>query len=84
VQELASAVELHASASLPAQWFADALLERAIEAEQGRPGDDISVLVVAILPAVQPMELPEAKIRRMSVHYPIQIRGIGTQNAKDA
>jgi hypothetical protein len=73
VQELASEGEAHASERLPAEWFADALLSWAMEAEQGRPRDDISVLVVAILPAA-----PHAgEVRRMSVRYPIRIDGTG-------
>lgn len=84
VQELASKVHVRAPDCIAAQWFADALLERAIEAEQGRPRDDISVLVVAILPAVQFVAPHERKIRRMSVCYPIQITGARAQNAEAA
>jgi serine phosphatase RsbU (regulator of sigma subunit) len=75
VQELASEADARASECMPAQWLADALLERAMAAEHGRPGDDISVLVVAILPVA----LPESRIRRMSVHFPILVKGAGLQ-----
>jgi serine phosphatase RsbU (regulator of sigma subunit) len=73
-QELAMEAERRAADCVPAQWFADALLERAVEAEQGRPGDDISVLVVAILPLAQFHASYEQKTRRMSVRYPIQVK----------
>jgi len=75
VQELAAEVERRADECVPAQWIADALLERAVQAEQGRPRDDISVLVVAILPVIEPVTSHEHKIRRMSVRYPIQVTG---------
>lgn len=49
-----------------AQAMADAILERAVELDRGRPSDDISVLVIAILPRVQ-----EDNVRRMTVSFPI-------------
>ena len=49
-----------------AQAMADAILERAVELDQGRPSDDISVLVMAILPRVR-----EDNVRRMAVNFPI-------------
>jgi len=49
-----------------AQAMADAILERAVELDRGRPSDDISVLVMAILPRVQ-----EDNVRRMTVSFPI-------------
>jgi serine phosphatase RsbU (regulator of sigma subunit) len=84
VQELAAEVEMRALECVPAQWIADGLLERALEAEQGRPGDDISVLVVAILPSLQPRAPHEHKIRRMSVHYPIQVKSSVAQAPEDS
>ncbi len=48
-----------------AQVIADELLASAIEADDGRPRDDISVLVVAILDRDQP------DVRRMSVTVPV-------------
>jgi serine phosphatase RsbU (regulator of sigma subunit) len=74
VQALAAEVETRARECVSVQWFADELLERAIEAEQGRPGDDISVLVVAILPGLHSGRPYEHKIRRMSVRYPIEVK----------
>jgi len=82
VHELASEVEAHAAEQLAAQWFADTLLERAIEAEQGRPGDDISVLVVAILDATHSMAVQESKARRMSVRFPILITGSSSRGSQ--
>jgi serine phosphatase RsbU (regulator of sigma subunit) len=84
VQELATEIGQQATEGLPAQWLADALLQRAIHAEQGRPGDDISVLVVAILPPMHPVASHEHKIRRMSVRYPILTTGAKTRNNEDS
>ena len=49
-----------------AQAMTDAILERAVELDRGRPSDDISVLVIAILPRVR-----EDNVRRMAVSFPI-------------
>jgi serine phosphatase RsbU (regulator of sigma subunit) len=46
--------------------IADLLLEGALSKDNGRPKDDISVLVTAVLPAE-----PTPKIRRMDVHLPL-------------
>lgn len=48
----------------PPRW-ADDLLARALELEDGRPGDDISILVAAILPR------PSQEVRRLTVHMPL-------------
>lgn len=48
-----------------AQPIADALLSDALQADQGRPSDDISVLVVAVLSG------EEDGVRRMSLSLPI-------------
>ena len=50
----------------PAQELADDLLASALAAEQGRPRDDISVLVLAVLPN----EIP-GRIRRLSASFPV-------------
>lgn len=84
VQELAAEVATRADDCVPAQWLADELLERAVQAEQGRPKDDISVLVVAFLASAQPSTSPENKIRRMSVRYPIQVKGSAAPDVPDA
>jgi serine phosphatase RsbU (regulator of sigma subunit) len=55
-----------ASGKSDAQAMADAILERAVELDRGRPSDDISVLVIAILPRVR-----EDNVRRMAVSFPI-------------
>jgi len=49
-----------------AQAMADAILEWAVELDRGRPSDDISVLVIAIVPRVR-----EDNVRRMTVSFPI-------------
>jgi len=46
--------------------MADAILERAVEMDRGRPSDDISVLVIAIAPRVR-----EDNVRRMAISFPI-------------
>jgi len=57
-----------------ARSLADSLLTKAIELDRGRPGDDISVLVVSVVPRHQPVEdrLRSAEdARRLSVRFPI-------------
>jgi serine phosphatase RsbU (regulator of sigma subunit) len=51
-----------------AQTMADRVLMRAIESDQGRPNDDMSVLVLAILRSDE--EGP--RIRRMDVRFPLE------------
>ncbi len=51
-----------------AQAIADAILDRAIELDQGRPSDDISVLVVA---AISPEH--SDNVRRVSVSFPVRL-----------
>jgi len=50
---------------MPAPDLADAILAAALEAENHRPRDDISVLVVAVLPTLVP-----DKVRRYSLSFP--------------
>jgi serine phosphatase RsbU (regulator of sigma subunit) len=49
-----------------ARQLADAILERAVALDQGRPADDVSVLVLY----VSPME-HETDVRRMAVSFPV-------------
>jgi serine phosphatase RsbU (regulator of sigma subunit) len=49
-----------------ARSLADALLAQAIELDQGRPGDDVTVVVVSVVPREQPDD-----VRRLSVRFPI-------------
>jgi serine phosphatase RsbU (regulator of sigma subunit) len=49
-----------------ARSLADALLVHAVELDKGRPVDDISVVVLAVIPRQQPDD-----VRRMSVRFPI-------------
>ncbi|MFB0546963.1 MAG: PP2C family protein-serine/threonine phosphatase [Anaerolineae bacterium] len=50
-----------------AQALADTILNRAMALDRGRPADDISVLVVAIVPKEQGDD-----VRRMTLSFPIQ------------
>jgi len=55
--------------TLPAHYagtLADALLARAVELDQGRPGDDISVVVLSVVSR----QAPDA-VRRLAVRFPI-------------
>ncbi len=54
------------SGGMDAQAMADAILEQAVELDRGRPSDDISVLVIAIVPRVR-----EDSVRRMTISFPI-------------
>jgi serine phosphatase RsbU (regulator of sigma subunit) len=49
-----------------ARAMADTILGQAVELDRGRPSDDISVLVIAIVPRVR-----EDSVRRMTVSFPI-------------
>jgi serine phosphatase RsbU (regulator of sigma subunit) len=49
-----------------ARSLADALLGHAVELDQGRPGDDITVLVVSVV-ALQQLD----EVRRLSARFPI-------------
>lgn len=49
-----------------ARSLADGLLAHAVELDRGRPGDDISVLVVSVIDCE-----PADDVRRMSVRFPI-------------
>jgi serine phosphatase RsbU (regulator of sigma subunit) len=49
--------------------LADALLARAVSLDRGRPGDDVSVVVVAV--AARQHEPGPRDVRRMSVRFPI-------------
>jgi serine phosphatase RsbU (regulator of sigma subunit) len=49
-----------------ARFLADALLARAVELDRGRPCDDVSIVVVSVVPRQQPDD-----VRRLSVRFPI-------------
>jgi len=49
-----------------ARTLADALLAHAVELDEGRPGDDISVVVVSVVPLTE-----GDGVRRLSVRFPI-------------
>jgi serine phosphatase RsbU (regulator of sigma subunit) len=49
----------------PPQFVADSLLEQALRLDENRPVDDISIVVVSVLPAVGD------EVRRMTVRLPI-------------
>jgi serine phosphatase RsbU (regulator of sigma subunit) len=58
-----------ASEGASASSLADALLGRAIELDRGHPTDDMSIVVLAVLPPH-----PGNRIRRMAVVFPIDNR----------
>lgn len=49
-----------------AQTLADAVLYRALALDDGRPRDDMTVVVLAVLP-----RMDEDKVRRLTVRYPV-------------
>jgi serine phosphatase RsbU (regulator of sigma subunit) len=50
------------------QFIADSLLENALNLDQGRPADDISVVVLRV------MSRTGDEVRRMSVRFPLELR----------
>ncbi len=62
----AAFVQMTARGITSPRTIADTLLAEAVDMDKGRPKDDISVLVTAVLPAAT-----EDKIRRMDVHLPL-------------
>jgi serine phosphatase RsbU (regulator of sigma subunit) len=50
----------------PARTLADAMLTRAVEMDRGRPGDDVTVVVISVIGRQQPDD-----VRRLSVRFPI-------------
>jgi serine phosphatase RsbU (regulator of sigma subunit) len=50
-----------------AQTLADGLLAAAVAADRGRPQDDMSVLVVAVVPGQE-----ENRVRRLAVTFPVE------------
>jgi serine phosphatase RsbU (regulator of sigma subunit) len=53
-----------------ASGWADELLAQAVAADRGRPSDDISVLVVSVLPAPADGD----RVRRLWVSFPVRVR----------
>jgi len=53
-------------AAVCARTLADALLNRAVELDRGRPGDDVSVVVFSVVAQAQP-----DAVRRLSIQFPI-------------
>jgi serine phosphatase RsbU (regulator of sigma subunit) len=72
LRDLLSEVATQTAACAPAQILADGILGRAVDADQGRPGDDISVVVVSVLTAASESD----DVRRMSVRFPIRVRQV--------
>jgi len=64
--DLHQLVLLAARDHMPAQELADRMLSAALLAESSRPGDDISIVVLCVLPH----QVPE-QVRRMSISFPI-------------
>jgi serine phosphatase RsbU (regulator of sigma subunit) len=63
---------LMAQEQVEAQFVADAILAKAVDCDQGRPRDDISVMVVA----VRPLASDQDEVRRMSARFPIRLKGV--------
>jgi len=63
--ELPRRIEVAVAARWPAQRLADDLLSLALDAEDGRPADDLSVVVLAVVPA------SKDRVRRLSVRFPL-------------
>ncbi|MEX2425863.1 MAG: SpoIIE family protein phosphatase [Thermomicrobiaceae bacterium] len=64
---LASSVEQHFQTSVDPQDIADAILADAVEADGGRPGDDMTVLVLRLGPGVG-----KQPVRRIAYSIPIR------------
>jgi serine phosphatase RsbU (regulator of sigma subunit) len=71
-RDLLSEAVAQGASHAPAQILADGILSRAVDADRGRPDDDISVVVVAILAAASERD----RVRRMSVRFPIRVRQV--------
>ena len=62
--------DLHCPSRCPAKEVADGLLRAALVLDEGRPADDVTVVVLQTLD----IDLPDAEsleIRRMSVSFPV-------------
>ncbi|MGI6367788.1 MAG: SpoIIE family protein phosphatase [Anaerolineae bacterium] len=64
--DLPTALNQLLAARPTAQDLADSLLSSALERQDGRPHDDVSVLVVAVLP-----NSPPNRVRRLSARFPV-------------
>ena len=64
--DLPALLEAAAHDAVPAQALADEVLARALEAEDGRPRDDMSVLVLAVLPSTG-----VGGVRRFFASFPV-------------
>lgn len=70
VRELLSKTAGAPGGTVPAQVLANEILDRAVAYDQGRPVDDISVLVLAVLRA----RPDEDDVRRLAVRFPIRVK----------
>lgn len=59
---------LQCDGACPAQVIADQILQRAIDLDQQRPNDDMSVMVVS----AQPRQEDAPRIRRMQITFPLE------------
>ena len=66
LQAVARSLLLDAPAPATAQALADAILAESIRLDQGRPDDDMSVLVIQIVPRT-----PADDVRRLAVSFPL-------------
>jgi serine phosphatase RsbU (regulator of sigma subunit) len=62
------AQKLGCQPACPAQLLADGLLSAALDADDGRPGDDVTVVVVRV---AERLDDSEPEIRRMIVSFPV-------------
>ena len=65
--DVARLVQQGAQEHMSAQALAEGMLDRALESDEHRPADDISVLVVAVLPN----EIPDG-VRHFSMSFPVE------------
>jgi len=65
--DLAQVVDEMRASEFTAQQMADAILERAVALDQGRPADDVSVLVLRVV-----AKEDETDVRRMAVRFPVR------------
>jgi serine phosphatase RsbU (regulator of sigma subunit) len=65
-QRLDASAFVHDSLPASARALADGLLARAVELDQGRPADDVSVVALSVIPRIQPDD-----VRRLSVRFPL-------------
>jgi serine phosphatase RsbU (regulator of sigma subunit) len=64
--DLAEVISDAVARELTARQLAEAILEQAVALDQGRPADDVSVLVLHVVPNEE-----GTAVRRMTVSFPV-------------